>query len=132
MRVFNPSTPGGNKRSLVFKVTRVVNMKLGFMNWFLYYLIIPIEWCKIPYKTLDKTLLFSRNQGVCLKNWKFWRAPTTVEFNLFCWNLAHISYLPMSTKGCSGFFLISFRSWVIKKTGSRECVKTRSFSNFCK
>ena len=35
---------------------------------------------------------------------KFWQAPTTVDFNIFCWNFAHLSYLPVSTKGCSGFF----------------------------
>ena len=23
---------------------------------------------------------------------------------IFCWNFTHISYLPMSSKGCSGFF----------------------------
>ena len=34
---------------------------------------------------------------------KFWWAPTTIEFYIFCWNLAHLSYLPVPTKGCSGF-----------------------------
>ena len=28
----------------------------------------------------------------------FWRAPITMEFNIFCWNFAHLSYLPVSTK----------------------------------
>ena len=23
---------------------------------------------------------------------------------IFCWNFAHVFYLPMSTKGCVGFF----------------------------
>ena len=27
-----------------------------------------------------------------------------MEFNIFSWNFAHVSYLPMSKKGCSGFF----------------------------
>ena len=49
---------------------------------------------------------------------------------LTSWNLGHISYLPMSTKGCSGFFLVSFRFWVIKKTGFCDYVETRSFSIF--
>ena len=35
---------------------------------------------------------------------KFWQALTTIEFNIFCWNFAHLSNLPASTKGCSGFF----------------------------
>ena len=74
------------------------------MEWFLYYFIILTNQCQIPYKTLDKALLFLRNQVFCLKNWKLWRTTTTLEFNFFCWNFAHLSYLPMSTKGCSGFF----------------------------
>ena len=26
-----------------------------------------------------------------LKNWKLWRVPTTLEFNIVYWNLAHVS-----------------------------------------
>ena len=29
----------------------------------------------------------------------FWRVPTTIEFNNFCRNIAHFSYLLVSTKG---------------------------------
>ena len=58
----------------------------------------------IPYENLGKVLLLSRNQVFCLKIWKLWRAPTILQFNIFCWNLAHVFYLPMSTKGCVGFF----------------------------
>ena len=36
-----------------------------------------------------------------LKNW----APTTTDFNMLWWNSGHISYLLMSTKVCSGYFL---------------------------
>ena len=59
----------------------------------------------LQFKNLDKTILFSKNQVFCLKNWKLWRAPTTVEFNTFCWNFAQFSYSPISKIGCSGFFL---------------------------
>ena len=52
-----------------------------------------------------------QNTGFLSENW---RAPTTIEFNIFCENFAHVSYLPMSTKECSGFFHL-FRSWVICK-----------------
>ena len=55
-------------------------------------------------KFRQSSLLFSRNQLFCLKNWKLSRAPTTIEFNIFCWNFPELSYLPMSTKECSGFF----------------------------
>ena len=37
---------------------------------------------------------------------KFWWASTTIEFDILSWNFAHLSYLPMSTKGCSGFFYL--------------------------
>ena len=73
-----------------------------------------------PIQNLDRALLFLRNQVFCLKNWKLSQAPTTRDFNIFCWNFAHIPYLPMSTKESVGFFLILFRTWVIchyKKPG---------------
>ena len=57
---------------------------------------------------------------------KFWRAPTTIEFNIFCWNFAHLSFLPVSTKGCSWFFILS-RFRVIDKPGLCESVETKSF-----
>ena len=59
---------------------------------------------KIADKNSDKALLFSRNQVFCLKIWKLWWAPTTLQFNIFCWNFALVFYLPLSTKGCVGFF----------------------------
>ena len=88
----------------VIKVARVVNLKLAFKEWFFYNLIIQIKLYKIPYLNLDKTLLFLTNQVICLKNFKLWRARNTVKFNIFLWNFAHVSYLMMSTKQCSGFF----------------------------
>ena len=78
--------------------------KYFFMEWFCYYLIILFKWCKIPHKTLDKTLLFSRNQLYCLKIWRLWRVSTTLQVEVFCWNLVQVSYLPMSTKRRAGFF----------------------------
>ena len=78
------------------------------MKWFYYNWIMLIKWCKIPYKNLDKALLFSRNQVFCLKTWTLWRVsyyPIQLSYNIFCWNFAHVFYLPMSTKGCVGFFL---------------------------
>ena len=50
-----------------------------------------------------EALLFSRNQVFYLKNWKLWRAPTTIDFNNICWNFAHVPYLPISTKACVEF-----------------------------
>ena len=33
------------------------------------------------------------------------------RLNDFSWNFSHVSYLPMSTEGCVGFFIL-FRTWV--------------------
>ena len=74
--------------------------------------------------------LMPRNQIFCVKNWKLWRAPTTIEFNILCWNFAHVFYLVMSTKACAGFFLILFRSWVTDKSVKHEFAETRSFLIF--
>ena len=109
------------------KVARVVKSKLAFVDWFFYNLIILIKLCKIQDLNLDKAPLFPRNQVICLKNWKLWRAPTTIKFNIFWWNFAHVSYLTMSTKGCSEYFFILFRSWIINKNVKNECVETRYF-----
>ena len=70
-----------------FKVARVFNINLVFMDWLLYYLMILITLCKTQYKTLDDALLFLRNQVLCPINWKLWRDPATIDFNIFCWNL---------------------------------------------
>ena len=86
----------------------------------------------MPYNNLGKTLLFSRNQVFCLKNSqnrKLWRVSTTIDLNNFCWNFAHVSYSPMSTKACAGFFFILFRTWFIcqnqKTFGFYELTKAR-------
>ena len=83
-----------------------------------------IKWCKIQYLNLDKTFVFRRNQVICQKNWKLWRAPTTVQFNIF----AEILRTFPSDK-CLQKVLwdVLFRSWFINKTGSCECVETRYF-----
>ena len=72
---------------------------------------------------LDKALLFLRNQVFCLKIWKLWQAPTTLQFNIFCWNFAHVFYLPMSTKECVDFFKFYLDLAKIKK----DLVSTHSF-----
>ena len=95
------------------KMARMVKLKLAFMEWFFIYLVILIKLYKIRYLNLDKALLFPRNLAICLKNWKLWRAPTTTKFSIFCWNFAHLSYLTISAKGCSGFlFCLEFELFI--------------------
>ena len=92
---------------------------------FFYNLVILIKQCKIPYKNLDKALLFWRNQVLCLKNWKLWWAPTTIDFNNFCWNFTHVSYLPVSTKECSRFFKFCLEVELFAKT-KKDLISTHS------
>ena len=63
------------------------------------------NFAKFPGKHLCQSLFFNKVAGLCLKNWKLYWAPTTIEFNLFCWNFAHVFYITMSKKGCSWFIL---------------------------
>ena len=42
----------------------MVRLKLAFMEWFFYNLVIRIKLYKIRYLNLDKTLLFPRNQTI--------------------------------------------------------------------
>ena len=103
----------------------VVKLKLAFMEWFFYNLVILIKLYKIRYLNLDKALLFPRNQAICLKNWKIWRAPTTTKFNICCWNVTS-QCLQKDVR----IFFIFLRSWVINKSVKNKCVKTRSFFIF--
>ena len=130
---------------MTFKVARVVNLKFAFTEWLFYNLIKVMKLHKILYLDLDKALLFSRNQVICLKNWKLWRVPTTVKFNNL--NLPLPKLNPPSPgetsfkkprlirvndvyKRVFGIFLIFFRSWVIIKNVKNKCVETRSFLFF--
>ena len=101
------------------KLYPVNQLQLDFTDWFVYNLVILIKLCKTRYLNLEKTLLFPRNQVICLKCWKLWRAPATVEFNIFCWNFLHVSYLKMSTKVCSEFFLFCLDLDFLKKCEKR-------------
>ena len=58
-----------------------------------------------PIAKLRQKSIISKKPGFLFEKLKLWRARTTIKFNIFCWNFAHVFYLIMSTKGCSGFFL---------------------------
>ena len=77
----------------------------------------------MPHKNLDKALFFLRNQVFCLK---IWRAPTILQFNVFCWNFAHVFYLPLSKKVCGGFFLFYLDLELFAKI-KKDLVSTHSF-----
>ena len=58
-----------------------------------------------PIPKLRQTSIISNKTGFLSEKLKIWRAPTAIEFNIFCWNFAHVFYLVMSTKACVGFVL---------------------------
>ena len=103
------------KHQMNFKVACVVKTELFFMEWFYYNLVMLIKWCKIPYKNLGKVLSFSRNQVFCLKIWKLWRAPTTIQFKIFFAETSQTFPIYQCLQKCVRDFLILFRSWVICK-----------------
>ena len=47
----------------------------------------------------------------------------------FCWNFAHVSYLPMSTKGCWDFFHLDLDLELFAKI-KKELVPTHSLFTF--
>ena len=68
----------------------VVNVKFFFYGLILLQFDNIIKQCKTPLKKLGKAQLLSRNPVFCLKIWKIWQAPTTLEFNFSSWSFAHV------------------------------------------
>ena len=107
----------------MFKVARVVNIYIFLWTDFimiLWFDNIMILWFdntkyyETPYISLDKALLLSRNKVIRLENWNLWQAPSTIEFNIFCWNFACIPTYQSLQKGIRDIFIL-FWSWVICK-----------------
>ena len=97
-------------------VANEVYSKWTFADWFVYNLIILIKSCKIQF------LHSGKDQDV-IQRCYFWK---TSLFAGTLWR-AHVSYLTMSTEGCSDFFKILFRHWVNNKNVKNECVENMSF-----
>ena len=87
-----------------------------------------IKWCKIQHLSLDKALLFPRNQVISLKNWKLW-GPTTKEFNIFSEILHKFASYQCLQMGVRDFS-ISLRSWVIGTTQKMKFA-IKDFSSKC-
>ena len=65
-------------------------------------------------KFRQSSIVFEK-PGILSENLKTLTSSNYSTVQYFCWNVAHIFYLPLSTKGCVGFFFILFRSWVTCK-----------------
>ena len=46
----------------------------------------------------------SEKPGYLSEILKILTSSNTIEYNSFCWSFAHVSYLTIFAKGCSGFF----------------------------
>ena len=80
-----------NLISSLIAIKHDFDIKLGFINWVVYNLIILyniilyniillIIFCIQKFR---KSSMFSRNCEICLENWKLWQALTAVELNTF-------------------------------------------------
>ena len=58
-----------------------------------------------PIQKFRQSSIAFEKPGILSEKLKLWRAPTITDFNNFCWDFAHVPYLPMLTKGCVGLFL---------------------------
>ena len=54
-------------------------------------------------KVRQSSIVFEKT-GILSENLKTLTSSNYPTVQCFCWNFAHVSYLPMSTKGCAGFF----------------------------
>ena len=113
------------------KVARVVKLKLAFTEWLFYNLVILIKLYQIRYQNLDNALLFPRNQAICLKNWKLWRAPTTIKFKIFWWNFAQRFLLSNVYKRLFEIFFL-FKPWVITKNVKKWVCTNQVIFYYCK
>ena len=58
-----------------------------------------------PIQKFKQSSIVFEKPGILSENLKTLTSSNYLQFNIFCWNFTHVSYLPMSTKGCLGFFL---------------------------
>ena len=57
-----------------------------------------------PVQKLRQSFIVFEKSGILSENLKTLTSSNYPTVNIFCWNFAHVSYLPMSTKGYVGFF----------------------------
>ena len=57
-----------------------------------------------PIQKFRQSSVFEK-PGILSENLKTLTSSNYPTVQYFCWNFAHVFYLPMSTKGCVGFFL---------------------------
>ena len=64
--------------------------------------------------------------GILSENLKTLTSSNYPTVQYFCWNFAHVFYLPLSKKGCVGFFLFYLDLELFAKI-KKDLVSTHSF-----
>ena len=81
----------------------------------------------MPDQKLEKALLFWETIHFGWKRENFdQQTPTMLQFNIFCWNFAHVFYLLLAKKACVGFFLFYLDLELFVKV-EKNLVCTHSF-----
>ena len=65
-------------------------------------------------KFRQSSIVFEK-PDILSENLKTLTSPNYPTVNIFCWNFAHVFYLPLSKKGFLGLFLFYVDLWVICK-----------------
>ena len=73
-----------------------------------------------------QSFIVFEKSGILSKNLKTLTSSNYPTVNIFCRNFAHVFHLPMSTKGCVGFFLFYLDLELFAKI-NKDLVSTHSF-----
>ena len=79
-----------------------------------------------PIQKFRQSSIVFKKPGILSEHLKILTSSNTLQFNIFCWNFAHVSYLPMPTKGCVVFFLFCLDLGLFAKI-KKELVSSHSF-----
>ena len=78
-------------------------------------------------KFRQSSIVFEK-PGIFSENLKTLASSNYPTFQYFCWNFAHVSYVPMSTKRCTGFFLFCLDLELFAKIKKTWFLHTRFFT----
>ena len=79
-----------------------------------------------PIQKFRQSSIVFKKPGILSEHLKTLTSSNTLQFNIFCWNFAHVSYLPMSTKAYVRFFLFHLDLELFEKV-KKEVASTHSF-----
>ena len=83
-----------------------------------------------PIQKFGQSFIVFKKPGIFSKNLKILMSSNYPTVQHFCWNFAHVAYLPMSIKGCTGFFLSCLDLELFAKKLKRPGIYTLLFYIF--